>query len=125
MHIFCDWFAFDYELEDGSRVIETYRETQWDELNAQAQATLEAWLTAGPLSGYELIAYEGQTLELREFMTGETCHVYEPAGRGAMGRRRYHPGACGAGHGSPGVLDGSALHSSSRSSRSGCGYGGR
>jgi len=84
LRIFGDWFVFDYELSDGSRVIERYRDERGDNLTPDQLSTLEKWLEVGPLSGYELVGYEGQTLQVREFMTGDGYEVFEPAGRGAM-----------------------------------------
>jgi hypothetical protein len=43
---------------------------------------LELWLNAPPAGAYELLDYEGQVLQLREFMTGEEFELYEPAGHG-------------------------------------------
>lgn len=82
--IFFDWFAFDYELEDGSRVIEQYRQENWDDLSTPQQETLEKWLTADPLTGYELLDYEGQTLHVRDILTGAEHQVFEPGGRGVL-----------------------------------------
>lgn len=81
---FFDWFVFDYEQEDGSRLIEVYREEKWDELSTAQQAVVTDWLQAGPASAYELVGYEGQVLELRDFVTGESYQVYEAGGRGAV-----------------------------------------
>lgn len=79
---FFDWFAFDYALEDGRRLIELYHEEKREELSSHQQALLDRWLAAGPASGYELTAYDGQTLYLRDFMTGDEHQVYEAGGRG-------------------------------------------
>lgn len=84
LRIFCDWFALDYPLTDGKRVIEAYREERRDQLSHYQQQTLDRWLDTGAWSGYELLGYEGQTLQVRQFMTGETFQVFESAGRGTM-----------------------------------------
>jgi len=82
--IFFDWFAFDYPLPDGRRVLAEYAAQFRDELSEPQMKTLDAWLDAGPLSGYELLDYAGQNLHLREMMTGEEATVFEPAGHGNM-----------------------------------------
>jgi len=79
---FFDWFTFDYALADGSRLADTYRAERWDDLSSPQQAVLAGWLAAGPAGAYELAGYEGQTLSLRDFVTGAAYEVYEPAGRG-------------------------------------------
>ncbi len=84
LRIFCDWFAFDYELPDGSRVIERYMDEHGENLTPEQRSTWEKWLEVGPLSGYVLVGYEGQTLQVREFMTGDSYDVFEAAGRSAM-----------------------------------------
>ena len=79
---FFDWFTFDYTLDDGSRLADTYRAERWDYLSSPQQSVLAGWLAAGPAGAYELVGYEGQTLSLRDFVTGAAYEVYEPAGRG-------------------------------------------
>lgn len=79
---FFDWFVFDYALADGSRLINSYHAERWDDLSSPQQAVLAGRLEAGPSGAYELAGYEGQTLFLRDFMTGEAYQVYEPGGHG-------------------------------------------
>ncbi len=81
---FFDWFVFDYQHSDGenSNLLDVYREERWDDLSSQQQAVLEQWKDAPPAGAYQLVDYEGQTLYLRDFMTGEEVEVYEPGGRG-------------------------------------------
>lgn len=79
---FIDWFTFDYVLADGSRLLDIYRAERWDDLSSPQQTVLAGWLEAGPAGAYELTGYEGQTLHLRDFITGEVYQVYEPSGRG-------------------------------------------
>lgn len=82
--IFFDWFAFDYPLEGGGRVLDEYAAQFREDLSTAQEKTLAAWLAAGPLSGYELLEYAGQNLTLREIMTGEEVTVFESAGHGNM-----------------------------------------
>ena len=79
---FADWFAFDYIQSDGSRLIEVYKEEKWEDLSEEQQQVLASWLEAGAFSGYELLDYDGQILQLREFFSGDEYEVYEPGGRG-------------------------------------------
>ena len=79
---FFDWFTFDDVLADGSRLADLYRAERWDDLSSPQQAVLANWQEAGPAGAYELAGYEGQTLSLRDFVTGAAYNVYEPAGRG-------------------------------------------
>lgn len=79
---FFDWFVFDYTLADGRRLIELYAEEQMPDLSSHQQQVAADWLNAGPATLYELIAYEGQKLQLRDYFTGETFEVYEGGGRG-------------------------------------------
>jgi hypothetical protein len=85
---FFDWFVFDYHADgDGDEakngnLLDVYREERWDDLSTQQQAVLEQWKDAPPAGAYTLVDYEGQTLHLRDFMTGEEVEVYEPGGRG-------------------------------------------
>ena len=79
---FFDWFTFDYALADGSRLADIYRVEREDDLSSPQQAVLAGWLEAGPAGAYELTGYDGQTLQLRNFITGDAYQVYEPAGRG-------------------------------------------
>lgn len=82
--LFFDWFAFDYQRADGPRVLDVYREQMVPDLSEHQQMTLAKWAEADPMSGYELVDYEGQTLQLREFVSGEMFEVYEPAGHGVI-----------------------------------------
>jgi hypothetical protein len=79
---FADWFAFDYAQPDGTRLIETYYAEKKDDLSEVQQKVLQSWLEAGPSGAYELLGYEGQTLQLRDFFTGEEYEVYEATGHG-------------------------------------------
>lgn len=80
---FVDWFVFDYEEGDeGERLIETYRRERWDDLSSVQQEVVEQWLDAGPSGAYILNSYEGQTLRLESFLSGDFYEVYEPGGHG-------------------------------------------
>ena len=81
---FFDWFSFDYELSDGRRLINIYYEERLEDLSTPQQIALEAWRSAPPAGAYELLGYEGQTLSLRDFFTGEEATVYESGGRGEV-----------------------------------------
>jgi hypothetical protein len=82
--LFFDWFAFDYQRAEGPRVLDVYREQMAPDLSEHQQMTLAKWAEADPMSGYELVDYEGQTLQLREFVSGDLFEVYEPAGHGVI-----------------------------------------
>lgn len=79
---FFDWFVFDYTLADGKRLIELYAAEQMDELSLHQQKIAADWVHVGPATLYELVAYEGQVLQLRDYFTDETFEVYEGGGRG-------------------------------------------
>jgi hypothetical protein len=81
---FFDWFVFDYQPAEGPRLIEAYRADRFDHLSAQQQRVLDVWLDAPPASAFELLDYDGQTLRVRDFVTGETAEVFEPSGRGIV-----------------------------------------
>lgn len=79
---FFDWFTFDYELADGRRLVNIYYEERFEDLSTPQQKALEEWRLAPPASAYELTGYEGQTLFLQDYFTGEEVTVYESGGRG-------------------------------------------
>lgn len=79
---FFDWFVFDYTLADGQRLIELYVEEQMADLSSHQQTIAADWLNAGAGTLYELTAYEGQKLQLRDIFTDESFEVYEGGGRG-------------------------------------------
>ena len=79
---FFDWFVFDYVLEDGSRLIERYADEQMEDLSTHQQKVAADWVEAGVGSLFELTAYEGQKLQLRDYFTDEAFEVYESGGRG-------------------------------------------
>lgn len=79
---FFDWFVFDYEPAEGPRLLEVYHIEKYNDLSNHQQQVLTNWLQAGASGAYELTSYDGQTLHLRDFFTGETCDVYEPSGHG-------------------------------------------
>ena len=85
---FIDWFFYDYDWtdEDGNstRLIELYRAEKENDLTQAQVETLDGWLTAGAFGPYTLLNYDGQTLNLAEFMTGEEFTVYEGGGRGQV-----------------------------------------
>lgn len=79
---FFDWFVFDHTLPDGQRLIELYAEENMANLSTHQQKIAADWVNVGACSLYELTAYEGQTLQLRDTFTGEAFEVYEASGRG-------------------------------------------
>jgi hypothetical protein len=81
---FIDWFVFDFQLEDGSRLLEVYREENYDDLAEPQKVVIDTWLTARPSSAYEFLGHDGQILHVREFMTGEELDVFEAGGRGPL-----------------------------------------
>ncbi len=82
---FFDWFVFDHALESGQRLIELYADECMEDLSSHQQKVATDWRSVGAGSLYELVAYEGQMLQLREFITDETFEVYESGGRGNVG----------------------------------------
>lgn len=81
---FVDWFIFDYQPEDTPRLIEAYHQERWDDLATSQQKVLAGWLDAPPAAAYEFTGYEGQTLHLRDFVSGESYDVYEASGHGVL-----------------------------------------
>ena len=79
---FLDWFANDYTLENGSRIVDIYQEEKSDTLQPLQKQLLDSWMSAPPTGAYELTGYEGQVLQLRDFLTGETYEVFEASGKG-------------------------------------------
>ncbi|GJM43079.1 MAG: hypothetical protein DHS20C20_33610 [Ardenticatenaceae bacterium] len=79
---FFDWFVFDFYLEDGRRLIELYAEEKMEDLSTHQQEIAANWVDAGAGGLYELTAYEGQTLFLRDYFSGDAFTVYEGGGRG-------------------------------------------
>lgn len=79
---FFDWFAFDYLLPDGKRLIELYQTEKGGELSSYQQKVLAAWMEAMPASAYHLFDYDGQILYLQELVTQQNYVVYEPGGHG-------------------------------------------
>jgi hypothetical protein len=83
---FFDWFVFDYQPEGQPRLIDVYHEERRDSLSEAQQNVLDVWLKAAPAGAYELVDYEGQTLQLKDFVSGDELELYEPAGHGLAER---------------------------------------
>lgn len=83
---FFDWFVFDYQHNGQPRLIDVYRAELYDQLAESQQRLIDVWVNGPPAGAYELIDYEGQWLELRDFVTGERYQAYEPGGRGDVER---------------------------------------
>jgi len=81
---FFDWFVFDYQREDQPRLIEVYYDERRKGLSEAQQNVLDSWLKAPAAGAYELLDYEGQTLQLKDFVTGQEFELYEPAGHGLV-----------------------------------------
>lgn len=81
---FFDWFMFDYQLENGRYLINHYVESRYEDLSSVQQAVLDQWKDADPSAAYELVGYDGQTLHLKNFLTGETVDAWEATGRGIV-----------------------------------------
>jgi hypothetical protein len=81
---FIDWFIFDYRHGDSPRLIDAYFHERWEDLSVHQQKVLVNWIDAPPASAYELLDFEGQILQLRDFLSGETFQVYEPGGHGIV-----------------------------------------
>lgn len=79
---FFDWFVFDYRPLAGDSVLESYRAERYQDLSTYQQQVLDNWMSAPPAGAFELTGYDGQVLHLRDFLSGETFDVYEPAGHG-------------------------------------------
>ncbi len=79
---FYDWFLFDYIMEDGQRPVDLFAEEQGPSLKPAEQTLLEIWQAADPMSVYELTGYDGQTLHLRDWVSGQEFDLFEPAGHG-------------------------------------------
>ncbi len=83
---FFDWLAFDYMPEgeeDAPRLIETYRAERYEDLSTPQQEVLDGWIAAPPSVGFELLEADGQTLYLRDLVTGRLAAAYEPGGAGS------------------------------------------
>jgi hypothetical protein len=81
---FIDWFVFDYQHEGSPTLLSVYYQERYDDLSNHQQQVLDGWLNASPATAYELLGYEGQTLQVREYFTGQEYEVYEPAGHGPV-----------------------------------------
>ena len=79
---FLDWLVFDYTLEDGDRIVDLYHAEQSDSLTELQRTLLEAWMEADAAWAYELLAYDGQLLQLRDFMSEDAFEVFEAGGHG-------------------------------------------
>ncbi len=82
---FYDWFLFDYLPAEGiwASPATLYGEEQKQAMNEAQQTLLAQWLDAAPMGGYILDDYEGQTLNLHDFLSGEKVDVFLPSGHGS------------------------------------------
>lgn len=81
---FFDWFVHDYHLENGERLVDIYREENWELLSSHQQQVLAAWQEADAAWGYTLVDYDGPQIHLADFVTGETFDAFEGGGRGLV-----------------------------------------
>jgi hypothetical protein len=79
---FFDWFIFDYQGGDQPRLFDVYRAEKQDDLATSQQNVLAAWGNVMPAAAYYLDGYEGQTLQLRDFISDERYTVFEAGGHG-------------------------------------------
>lgn len=79
---FYDWFLFDYVMEDGQRPVDLFAKEEGPDLKPAERTLLEIWKAADPLSVYELTGYDGQTLHLRDWLSGQEFDLFEPSGHG-------------------------------------------
>jgi hypothetical protein len=81
---FFDWYVLDYLPEDQPRLIDTYQQEQSADLTSQQQQALDMWVQAPPAAAYELLDYDGQLLQVRDFVSGEEYEIYEAGGAGPV-----------------------------------------
>lgn len=86
---FFDWYVFDYihvdaDGNEAPRLINQYATDRWDELATAQHPILETWQKGMAAGGYELLAYDGQLLQLRDIVTNEEYEVYTSGGRGVV-----------------------------------------
>jgi hypothetical protein len=81
---FFDWFVFDYQHEDEPRLINVYHQERYSDLSTYQKPIVDEWLSAPPAAAYRLEDYEGQVLQVSDFVTGQLYEVYEPGGRGVV-----------------------------------------
>jgi hypothetical protein len=82
---FYDWFLFDYLPDEGewTHPAARYLQDRGPDLSTTQTALLKQWLEATPMGGYVLDDYEGQTLHLHDFLSGEPVDVFLPSGHGS------------------------------------------
>ena len=81
---FFDWFVFDFQYDETPRLLESYREDNFEELSTHQQSMIDAWLDAPASTAYELLDYDGQELSVAEFTTRDQYQIYEPGGHGLV-----------------------------------------
>lgn len=79
---FFDWFVWDYPLPDGTRVVDAYRAEKMGDLSTAQQKVLQEWHENEPFWAYTLLDYDGQTLHVEDFLTGQSFTVFEASGHG-------------------------------------------
>ena len=81
---FFDWFVFDYQPEDdgAQSLIDVYIANERDNLSTSQQAVLDGWQDVMSASAFELVAYDGQALKLRDYISGAEYDAFEASGRG-------------------------------------------
>ena len=81
---FFDWFFFDYQHENGPRLIEQFFMDKNAELDENQQAVLADWLTAQPATAYTYVDFDAFTnrFKLQDFFTKEEIIANSSAGSG-------------------------------------------
>lgn len=81
---FFDWFLFDFQYRNQPRLLDVYYEENLAELAEPQKKVLDAWLEAPAASAYELVDYDGQYLNTRDFLTKDEFTIYEAGGHGLV-----------------------------------------
>ena len=81
---FFDWYALDYLPEDQPRLVEIYQQEKSVDVTPQQQQALEMWVQAPPASAYELLDYDGQLLQVRDFASDEEYEIFVAEGHGPV-----------------------------------------
>jgi hypothetical protein len=82
---FYDWLLFDYLPAEGdwTSPAARYLAEKGEGLTETQRSLLTGWLDAPPMGGFVLDDYEGQTLQLHDFLSGEKVDAYLPSGHGS------------------------------------------
>ena len=81
---FFDWYALDYLPEDQPRLVEIYQQEKSVDFTPQQQQALDMWVQTPPATAYELLDYDGQLLQVRDFVSDEEYEVFVAGGHGPV-----------------------------------------